>query len=253
MDNQSTNYLHLPAEAQQLIGEFNPLFYSTSVPVWIKHRRAYPESYPCRIFVYPVDYTDFRIPRAIGQAYTAPYPYAAIFEINRPKPPSVGASPQIPGIRVVCLGPYFHEWDQDWRPVLVIPTGYLLRSNPFEPYLVSPATTPIRHIKPASLELLCPEWTQPFFANIPWKDRIWESFELRDRPSELLITDRELQPLRWLVQDFLITTIWHRDFQLRRYLPLYPGNDYHQFVTVPLARRPLPPLPNPPPPPPPLP
>ena len=96
-------------------------------PEWIKLARAYPDTgVPRDIREDQISYDNYRIPRAIGDAYTSPYPYAAVFEIYCPKPHGPGESPQIPCIRLVCLGAEYNEWSDDWKPVIVIPTGWLL-------------------------------------------------------------------------------------------------------------------------------
>ena len=136
----------------------------------------------------------------------------------------------------MCLGAEFNDRTNDWRPVIVIPTGWLLRDDPQTGYLTSNVSTPITPIDQEQLLLLCPEWrheAHPIDIRYwNWKELLWEAFELgEERPvTWRRINHRSIARLQWLVQDFLVTTIQHRERQLRRYLNLYPGNRYHELV-----------------------
>ena len=143
----------------------------------------------------------------------------------------------------------------------MIPTGWLLRDDPQISYLTLTVSTPTEPIDQEELSLLCPEWRLPErdTRHTSWKDNVGDAFELGEdcRSTWYSINLKDFSPLRWLVQDFLVTTIRHMECQLRWYLNLYPGNKYHTYLirahkyTVLDRQRALEPLPLPPPFPPP--
>ena len=282
----STDYTLLPEAVQLLIGEFAPLDQEfLSVPEWIRAGNRYPDG-PEEWDEDP-DYIEFAtdsIPQAIGQAYTPPYPFALVFEIYRPKPRYYGDSPRIPYIRLVCVPPFYRSLSsaEDQRPIAIVPTGSLLNTDPRVPYLVAyhPVVTghvgPLRVSFPISrqsseipheqLRLLCPCWL-PHQEDPDWKQEASRIFaidpEIGRSPYDLWyrLDNPKLQRLQWIIGVFLQESINQRDFQLRRYLPLYPGNKYQEkvdsWITDNLVDRnpefPPPDYPAPPPPPPPRP
>ena len=261
-------FTSIPVSALHLILSYIPR--RELAPEWIAHGIAYPQPFPPRLVQRWYEYQDYRIPRAIGQAYTSPFPYAAVFEVHRPKPKFDGRfieSPAIPYIRLVCYGHEFEDWRSDWRPVIVVPSGQLLPGDPTEPYLVSKVTFAPAPVDPVEFALLFDAWhsKEPFTGNYAptdhWKSTVWDVFQVNhDDPSYrddwLCITNRDLEPLRWIFDPFILPTIQNRALQLKRYLPLLPSLSYHdkvhtyhrQFKALGSVLGRLPPSPPPPPP-----
>lgn len=240
MEEVSTNYTQLPKGIKKLIGEFVTLeteFYkdltTTSVPEWLREGRPYPTDSAFSTSLPPpevIKYSSDTIPQLIGQTYTAPYPYSFVFEICR----QFGGNK--PYIRAACFGPFGTPSD---RPIVIVPTGHLLATDPQEPYIVHyKAPEDDVSIPLEELRLLCPAWrTHRQRDDEPdetdWQGYVYYLFQDNiHRPDNkwVRIDHPDLARLQWIVSDFLVSSIKWRKLQLKRYLPLYPGNQYQLKV-----------------------